>query len=214
MGVFVPCADTVQVKVYGTRGGRNWANIWHYNYSGVAPGSSGLLTLATTIGEAWVTNIVPLQDETVMVQGVICTDLTSETAGQSEYLVGMGGSRSGGVIGGESAVLINYPVPLRYRGGHPRQYLSAGVTSDLATPVDWNGTFVDAVAAAWPAVWSAPVGSVIGAATIESTGYVQRQKNRVALNPFVFQSTEGVAFTVETELATQRRRVRRAGHRR
>lgn len=214
MGAFVACPNVLQIKLAGLRDGRNWANIFHCSYEGAAPGSTALATFAGTLTGAWTSYIAPLCDANTTLEEVVVTDLTSQTAGQGEDTSTVTGSRTGDSIPPQCAMLINYPISVRYRGGHPRQYLSVGVATDLDSPAQWSSTFLAAVTAAWSDFWGALLSQVVGTATIVALGLVSRVLNKEPRNPYVFVPTVGNIFEPQAEVATIRRRVRRAGHRR
>jgi hypothetical protein len=51
----------------------------------------------------------------------------------------------------ETAVLVNFTIARRYRGGKPRVYWPAGVSAQLNNPVSWQSTFVSAFRTAFNA---------------------------------------------------------------
>jgi hypothetical protein len=125
------------------------------------------------------------------------------------------GLRAGAFLPADACLLINYPITRRYRGGHPRQYLSVGIQTDLLDRAHWEGSFVVAVHAAWQAFIAEIVGQIVGTTTIESQGCVSYVS--VAENP-IYPNRRAVplyeAFTpsdnsASAELASQRRRIGR-----
>lgn len=209
---FVPCPNMIQCVFKGTNGPRAWANVVHYLYTGAAPGVAGLSSLAEALSTAWSANMAPLQNTESLCTEVIATDLTSQTAGQAAVPAAIAGTRAGDPLSAQCAFLINYTVDIRYRGGHPRQYLQVGVATDLETVDAWTATFVSDVSAAWEAVYAAQVTNVYGTATIASTGCISRRTGKVARIEGVFYPYVGNVGIAEVAVATIRRRVRRAGH--
>jgi hypothetical protein len=115
----------------------------HFKYTGTAPGGGGLAAWAQTISNFYA-GVAGLFHPTVILSNVICTDLTSPTAGQGSHAATHVGTRTGGELPASTAVLINHSIGRRYRGGKARQYLPMGADSDLATPQTWAAASVTA----------------------------------------------------------------------
>ena len=205
-------ANVLRVAIAGTCGLRQWANIMHVSFALPQPLEAALTAYCQALSNSWETNIAPLQDTNTHLNSVKATDLTSETAAQGEWDATVVGTRVGGPIPASAAALLNYGIDARYRGGHPRTYLLAGVDSDLLTNNTWNVGFTDAVQAGWVAFLNdMTTFSMPGGTELLSVGCVSYTRNKAKRTPPVFYG-----FTSNTgpqqELATIRRRVRRAGH--
>jgi len=109
----------------------------HYKYSGTAPGSTNLATWCTTASNHYATNAQGLFHPECTLTLIEATDLTSPTAGTGNHAVTLAGQRAGTRLPASTAVLLNYSVGRRYRGGKMRQYVPMGVEADLATPQTW-----------------------------------------------------------------------------
>jgi hypothetical protein len=108
-------------------------------------------------------------------------------------------------------VLVDYPVSLRYRGGHPRTYIVGGGDGDLDTAGSdwsaWNSSFTTAVATSWAAFISGIEAITVGS-TVMGTQCCVRYINAGA--PLVAPIVLPLAsFSVQTQLASQRRRIGR-----
>jgi hypothetical protein len=64
------------------------------------------------------------------------------------------------------AVLVNYLISRRYRGGKPRAYLPWGDAGQLTSRQSWSGTFVTAVDSAFSTFYAAVIGLSAGSTTI------------------------------------------------
>lgn len=126
-----------------------------FSYSGAGPTVADLTTLATTVRNAWNTNIVPLQLPGYGLNQITITDLNSATGAQVVSSQSTNGTRAGNGIPNGSAVVVRFKIARRYRGGHPRLYLSAGASQDLASSFAWTGAFTTAVASGFLAFISA-----------------------------------------------------------
>src|SRR6516164_9207248 len=109
-----------------------WANVLHFQYSDGAPTNANCVTIATNVATQWASNVASLCPSPTTLQVVTVTDLTSTTAGEGEALVLHAGTRGDDSIPANAAVLISYPSLLRYKGGHPRQYLFVLGNADLS----------------------------------------------------------------------------------
>lgn len=188
-----------------------------FEYSGTAPNSSACLSLATTIatamgdwGEYW--------DEDTTLLGCTVTDLSSASGGVATHDVSIAGGMPN-PMSGATAVLVNYQLPRRYRGGKPRSYLPWGAAGDIGNRQTWNATRVGLWATALTTFFGDVIGSTAGGTTITNHVNVSyyagftvvtspttgRARNVPTLrsSPLV---TAISSFSVSTKIANQRRR--------
>lgn len=144
----LPAATSVlRVRVAGTNQTTLWNNIFYLQYTGTAPQVGDLTTIAGSIATAWTTNIAPLCATSVALTEIDLTDLTSATAATSSTTVTGAGTRAGQALTTNVACVVSWAVNLRYRGGHPRNYMPAGVAADVTAGHLWAGAFVTAMLA-------------------------------------------------------------------
>lgn len=110
-------------------------------YTGTAPTSANLNTMATTVGTAWGTNLKALAPNEITLTEVIITDLTTTSSGVGVAATSVVGTRGTAYIAAGSALLFNFLVDRRYRGGKPRMYAPFGISTDLSTAQLWSSTF-------------------------------------------------------------------------
>ena len=122
-----------------------------FNYAGAGPTPADLTTLATTIANAWGASLSPQCATGVILTGVQLTDLTSATGAQTFLSTSKPGTRVGQGLTAALAAIVKFKVARRYRGGHPRIYLNAGVVTDEATSVAWLAAFTAALATSFAA---------------------------------------------------------------
>ena len=132
---------------------------FYVSYSGGPPNSTDLNTLATLVKNAWVTNMAPVVYEAESLQGVICTDLSSDTGAVGNWA----GSENGTLSAGEgltstTSMVMNHHTGVHYRGGHPRTYLRVGAASGtcLVSANEWQTAFQTSVLDGWEA-WIAAI---------------------------------------------------------
>jgi len=205
--------QVVKIAVKGQVGIYNWVNVFHAKYTGAAPSVSTCETFADNIGASWAAYITGLQDTSTVMSEVTVTDLTSPESASGVAAATNTGSRSGDFLPASACFLTNYPISLRYRGGHPRTYWSIGVWSDLLDPSHWtggDGGFVSiasgAIANFLNGIWGMTAGATVlaqmGAVSYNTAG--ARRGTPVWL-PYASAS----AFNAQAELASQRRQIGR-----
>jgi hypothetical protein len=124
-------------------------NVFHFGYTGGPPGASDLVTLAGLFGTNLPAYFSTNWPATTHLNEIICTDLSSVSGfsgASTQNTVGAGPSA------GETAnqcMVIQFLVPARYRGGHPRIYLPGPSTPNLNDATSWTSTVAAAQATNW-----------------------------------------------------------------
>lgn len=143
---------------------------WHY--TGAAPTNADLVTLAGTMESLWATNLKPLAGTWVTLTECIAQDLTSSSAAIGTNSTTSTGTLSGSPLTAETAVLVNYVIARRYRGGKPRTYWPIGQPSNLTTAERWSGAAVTAFQTAFNAISTG-----LAAVTFSGGGTLNSQVN-------------------------------------
>jgi hypothetical protein len=129
-------------------------------YSGVAPTAAQLVTLADVFMTSFGTNIAEWFSESNSIESVEMTDLSSPTSAFGESTAAaIEGTRAGQALPGATCVLINYGLDRRYRGGHPRSYVPALISTDLNTEQTWTSATLGDFLTAWTTFAESAVGS-------------------------------------------------------
>lgn len=150
MKTYPPVPNVLRIEVQQTIHGDQYAmNRFFQPYSGTAPTSAELSIFANDVFQAWSANMYQLQSSDVGVDKVVVTDLTSPTAASGEAAGSGVGTRAGTNLQAATCAVLQFGVPRRYRGGHPRMYLAVGVTSDLGTGNSWDAAFISLVPTQW-----------------------------------------------------------------
>jgi hypothetical protein len=108
----------------------------------------------------------PFWSPEVQLTSVTVTDLSSSTGGVGQYFGSQAGDRGGPVMPAGVAVLVNYAIGRRYRGGKPRSYLVFFVADDMATTQTWEAASVTSLHAALVTYFAAVIGLASGGVTI------------------------------------------------
>lgn len=194
-----------------------WGNVLHFQYSGGAPSSSTCDAIAAHVSGSWGTHMAAECPSPTTLQSVNIVDLTSTTSSEGAYNAAVPGTRGDDSIPANAAVLISYQSPLRYRGGHPRQYLYAGGNADLEGAALWSTAFQAEVLTHWTAFLSGVIGFTSGSTTIASFGFVRYRGRYLPnggpphyyLDDPLYEALDTALITAKQEIASQRRRVGR-----
>lgn len=135
-------AQIVLVRVTGTNQGTNFQNVFHLQYSGTAPQVADLNTLCSDVLSAWATNFSPLCQAGQALASATAVDLTNRQAASGTATNTTAGSRAGTAMTNQVACVVSWAINHRYRGGHPRSYIPAGVLADVTSGHLWATTFV------------------------------------------------------------------------
>ncbi len=131
--------DTIRLGVtWNDDEGRVAFNRLFFSYSGGPPSAGTLDTMSQDIYTSAVTNLIPLASADWALESISMADLATDTGAVGEYVHSTAGTRSGTTLGADSAVMVNYKIVRRYRGGKPRTYYPFGVGGDLGTPGQWS----------------------------------------------------------------------------
>ncbi len=199
-------AAIVRVRVVGTVNGAPFNNLFHLQYSGSAPSVANLNSVCTDVLTAWQTNFKSLCPSSVVLASADAQDLTNSSAASGTATDTTAGTRSGTAMPNSVAMCITWKINNRYRGGHPRTYLPAGVIADVTGGNRWADAFVTAADTAAAAFLVAMNAISVGGSTYKMVCLSYR-RNKVALVP-------PVPYTIQSSLVdhrpdTQRRRLGR-----
>jgi len=137
-------AGIVRVRVVGTVNGSPFNNLFHLQYTGTAPSVANLNSVCTSVLTAWQTNFKSLCPSTVVLASADAQDLTNASAASGLATDTTAGTRAGTPMPNSIAACITWKINNRYRGGHPRTYLPAGVIADVTGGNRWTYAFVTA----------------------------------------------------------------------
>jgi hypothetical protein len=159
--------------------------------------------------------MAPRSPSPTTLNSVQVTDLTSPTAGGGEWSGNYPGTRGDDSIPANAAVLVRYPLQLRYQGGHPRTYLLAGGNADMAGATEWSTGLVGEIQTHWPSMLNQILSYAVGGTTLQSVvmvSYVDKEENPTPpyrrATPLVVPLPINL-IQVEASMASQRRRIGR-----
>lgn len=193
----------------------------YFAYTGSPPAASDLNTYCTSVAAAWNTSLKPEASPDITLTEVIAEDLSSSSGAVGADTVAIVGTRSGGIMAAQTAVLVNFQLSRRYRGGKPRVYLPYGSQTDLSNGQQWGNTFTSAFHTAFTTFLAAISTATVGPATLTGQVSVSYYKDFTSVQdpitmrwrniptPRATPVVDGVSsFTVNPSLGSQRRRTR------
>lgn len=137
----------------------------YFRYSGSAPTSADCVTLAADI-YADMSAHDDLWSAATVLTGTRVIDLSSPSGGVGEHAQSTPGTIAFNELPGGVAMLVNYVIGRRYRGGKPRSYFPFGSSEQIFTRQQWQAAFVTAVDSGLAAYFSAVIGTTVGGTTL------------------------------------------------
>lgn len=195
-----------QVILSGTNQTTKFQNIFHFQWTGTAPTPASLAALITSLAAAWNTNFGPLCNTGVALTHGKAADLSSRTSNIAELDVTGAGTRAGSAMTTQVACVVSWAIARRYKGGHPRTYLPAGVLADVTQGHLWTTGFVNSAGAAADAFLAAANAISNGGTTykLACVSYHDQKVLRPLGLPFLINDG-----SVHTRVDTQRGRLGR-----
>jgi hypothetical protein len=145
----------------------------------------------------------------LVLQTITLTDISSSTGNQGVDTPNIAGSNADMNVPQNAAILVNYPSSIRYRGGHPRTYWPGQAYQNLVDDTHWNAATVTSVGTFMTAIQNDYYTLTSGGTNLTgmcAVSYVTAKAARVT--PLVMPIPNG-SFTVESRVASQRRRIGR-----
>ncbi len=203
--------QVIKLEMLGTYHDTNWVNIFHVQYSGSAPSSSDLGSYLTAIQAAVVTAYDAEMSVDNELTGLKATDLTSSTGATAEHSVSSFGARTGDFNPANVAVCASLTILRRYRGGHPRKYLSWGTAGTFASgsTKNWDTGFVADCQAKLVTMLAGLIGITEGGTTFATNVSVSYRNAGAVRVTAVIDPVVGVF--VRDRVCSQRRRLGKVG---
>lgn len=138
-----PAPQVVRVAISGLNQTLPWANIINLKYVGAAPTNANLDSLCASIGQLWSTTLGTLVLNSTNVNSVIAQDLTSSSSSVGVSSTNHPGSvATGNPLPVSVAMCITWKTAMRWRGGHPRTYVSGLNITQISSGNQWSGSTV------------------------------------------------------------------------
>lgn len=204
MPALPPATRTLLVRTIGSRNGTAWNNRFHLQYSAVPPTTAELTTVCNDVISAWTAHWSAVCPTDVALTAVEIADIASATGASAEVVAATGGIRVGAPMTNQVSCVVSWKINLRYRGGHPRSYLPAGVAADVLTQRLWTTAFVNEMASAAQGFHAALNAITVGANSMAMVAVSYFTNHVLRPTPLVLPITNEV---VHDRIDTQRRRL-------
>jgi hypothetical protein len=210
MPPLLPAAQVVHIRLVGTYGTTQWTNGYHLKYSGPAPSEVVLNGLCQQIGTHWSTTLASVASTNTLLQDVFASDLTSDTSAQGTDPTDHPGTHVGTQpLPANIACCVTMKTNARWRGGHPRMYLTGMDGAECVDRKSWTASFIQLVETQFEAFRTLNNGMTNGGASWQFI-CLRRHKtlpdgSHVLMDPPLPLPIIGIA--VDGRIDTQRRRL-------
>lgn len=205
-----PSPATVRVALSGLNQGHPWANIFHLQYVGTQPTSVILDGLCTSISTLWNTTLGTLSQTSCSLTQVVAVDISNASAATGISTAAHPGSDTSSTNMPTSVALcITWKTNLRWRGGHPRTYITGIGIGNLGAGTTWLTAYQTKAQSA-AATWRTGLNSLSNGGNSWTMVCVRRHQtntdgSHTVLNPAVPVPITGQL--VDSRVDTQRRRL-------
>lgn len=201
----------LKTVIKGTKSSKAWANVLHYAYTGAPPSPTDVLAIAVDLVGFWNTYMKPRATADAFLEGAEVTDLSSPMGSQVDHVITpLAGTNGEDPLPNNVCFLVDYPVTLRYRGGHPRTYIIGGGDGDLDSAgsswIFWNPAFITAMGTSWTGFTGGIESSTYGSTNVTNQCAVKYVEGGARLLVPVVMPLH--SFATEANVASQRRRSR------
>lgn len=206
MPALPPATNILRCVYVGTYQGAKWANVFHVRFAPGPPTQPDMNTVATQLRSAWLTNLGPLMTGQASLSSTTVTDLSSNLG-----LVGSNTSSAAGTgstvapLPANVALVGSFKIGRRYRGGHPRMYLTGQWQGNTTNANNWTSAWITTAGTDFNA-WLAAVNAITTSSmtTIQLVNLSYFTGN--ALRPTPVFDTIG-SVVVHPRIDTMRRRL-------
>ncbi len=203
----LPNASKVVRVVYsGTFGGAKWANVFHVQTANTGLTGPDAVILATGLIAAWQARLAALHTTATSLTNCTVVDLTSSSGAQAAVSAAVAGTFSNtAALPANVALVGSLKISRRYRGGHPRMYLTGQSGTNTSNNINWASTWVTTSGTAftnWRSDVNALTTASSGAVTLICLSYYSAGVLRA-----IPQQDAVTSIVVHSRVDTQRRRL-------
>lgn len=198
-------ANVLKIEFTGSFSTARWANVMHAKWFGTTPSDADLSTLAGMLATQYDTDFGALLADDNVLEQVVVTDLTNTSAGRGSWTGTLAGADTGDILPASAAMVISWKIARRYRGGHPRTYLSGLTVNARQNAKLLTSAKFAALLAAGPAFRTAVNAMTTGPITSLSLGQVSYYLNGAPRVTPLFDPFTGSG--ADNRIDSQRRRL-------
>lgn len=199
-----PVSSAVKIRLIGTYFFRPWNNIIYAQYSVPTPTAANLSAYASALATVWGTNVAPLCNTAVSLTAIDVIDIASATGASASVSVAIPGTLTGQALPIQAAMVASWHINLRYRGGHPRSYVPAGVPASTVNGNTWTSTFITSAVASMTGFLNGMNGISLGGGSSFMIAVSYHTAHAVRPTPL---KNAVQSVSVHPRLDTQRRRL-------
>lgn len=190
----------------GTYGGAKWANVFHVQAANTGLTSADAVILATGLVAAWDARLKSVHGTGCQLTNCTVVDLTSTSGAQAAVAAAVAGTNGAATPMPANVALVgSMKLNRRYRGGHPRMYLTGQATAATQSNTSWTGTWVTTTTTAFTG-WRTDVNALTtassGSITLICLSYYTGNVLRA-----IPQQDAITSIVVHSRIDTQRRRL-------
>jgi hypothetical protein len=165
----LPIAGVIRVDTgFSISGDNVTKSRWFVNYVTGPPSSANLDTCAAALDVYAADNFPAMMDSDTTYTGTELMDLSSDSGAIGAAATPAVGTRGGNPLPASAALVADYKILRRYRGGHPKNFLPWGSSDDLTTAQTWAADFIAPATAVWAGYRDTLIGNLVGAIQFES----------------------------------------------
>ena len=135
-------------------------------YSGGAPSTADLATLAGNVSADWDAQLKPFLSADALLYEVTCIDLANTGTPAGSILPAIAGTRAGNPLPNSIAAVLGFSIDRRYRGARPKVFLPFGTETDQSSSTTWLTAFVDDLKTAWDTFQGLITGTIVSATVL------------------------------------------------
>ncbi len=161
----------IKVQLIGTNQGALWMNNIFFATQDLAPvpqDTSQIDTFLTAIGTSWGATLAPLCNSSVFLNALTFTDLTDVDRVSYTHTVPtpIPGTAGAANLPVSVAMCLSWRVARRYRGGHGRIYVPAGLIANIVNGRTWTGTFLGTASTSASSFFTTLTGLSVGSTQV------------------------------------------------
>lgn len=212
-GILVPAV--AQAIVQGIVSAHPWRQIWHFlnPKNGGQWSPADIQKLADTIFQGYQVHIAPYLANNGQIQAVKTVDIGTPTPSEGLSTHAPFNFTGASATTPSLCVMVNFTIPYRYKGGHPRTYFPPGPDAGMVAGEDqWNATILNNVVTGMANIVNDVVAAIPGTThvvplytyttTMNARGTkVLRERNSLKATPVVS------SYLGSVPIRTQRRRL-------
>jgi hypothetical protein len=191
MPALKPAPGAIKAVVKGKLHGIAWANIYHAHYVTASPNGTEAAGWANLFYQAWKTQYLGILSQDLSLEQCDVLDLATALGAGGSHVETQIGSVFGNAAPNQLAAIVNWHTALRYRGGHPKNFIAGVPQASITTGLFLDGVFRANLDLASAGLAAAVAGMNFGAFTTQSLAVVHYRRAKTVLDPAQVEELTG-----------------------